>query len=73
MLHNFSFQPSNLIYWYKKILPLKKPSGEIYKKRKRLEKTFGNKGFFKPVYIYFQPKDEEGPEGLAFQVVISLK
>lgn len=37
MLHNFSFQPSNLIYWYKKVLPLKKPSGEIYKKRKQLE------------------------------------
>lgn len=33
LLHNFLFQPSNLIYWYKKILPLKKPSGEIYKKR----------------------------------------
>ena len=36
-LHNFLFQSSNLIYWYKKILPLKKPSGEIYKKRKYLE------------------------------------
>ena len=36
-LHNFLFQPSNLIYWYKKILPLKKPSGEICKKRKRIE------------------------------------
>ena len=37
ILHNFSFQTSNLIYWYKKILPLKKPFGEIYKKRKWLE------------------------------------
>ena len=36
-LHNFFFQPSNLIYWYKKIILLKKPSGEIYKKRKRLK------------------------------------
>ena len=36
-LHNFLFQSSNLIYWYKKIVPLKKPSGEIYKKRKYLE------------------------------------
>lgn len=36
-LHKFLFQSSNLIYWYKKILPLKKPSGEIYKKRKRPE------------------------------------
>ena len=33
ILHNFSFYPSSLTYWYKKILPLKKPSGEIYKKR----------------------------------------
>ena len=30
-LHNFLFQSSNLIYRYKKILPLKNPSGEIYK------------------------------------------
>ena len=36
-LHNFLFQSSNIIYWYKKILPLKKPSGEICKKRKHLE------------------------------------
>jgi len=36
-------------------------------------KTFENKGFFKPVYIYFQPKDEEELESLAFQVVIYLK
>ena len=36
-LHNFLFCRSNLIYWYKKILPLKKPSGEIYKKRNRDE------------------------------------
>lgn len=36
-LHNFLFQSSNLIYRHKKILPLKKPSGEIYKKRKWLE------------------------------------
>lgn len=36
-LHNFLFQSSNLIYRYKKILPLKKPSGEIYKKRNRCE------------------------------------
>ena len=36
-LHNFLFQSSNIIYWYKKILPLKKPSGEIYKKRNRDE------------------------------------
>ena len=36
-LREFLFQSSNLIYWYKKILPLKKPSGEIYKKRKRPE------------------------------------
>ena len=36
-LHKFLFQSSNLIYWYKKILPLKKPSGEIYKKRNRDE------------------------------------
>lgn len=31
------------------------------------------KDFFTGFYIYFQPKDEEGSEGLAFQVVISLK
>ena len=36
-------------------------------------KTFENKVFFKPVYIYFQPKDEEELESLAFQVVIYLK
>lgn len=36
-LDNFLFQSSNLIYWYKKIVPLKKPSGEIYKKRNRDE------------------------------------
>ena len=34
ILHNYLFQSSNLIYWYKKIFPLKKPSGEIYKKYK---------------------------------------
>ena len=36
-------------------------------------KTFENKGFFKSVYIYFQLKDEEELESLAFQVVIYLK
>ena len=36
-LHNFLFQSSSLIYWYKKIPSLKTPSGEIYKKRKCLE------------------------------------
>ena len=42
-------------------------------KRESGLKTFENKGFFTGAYIYFQLKDEEGPEGLAFQVVISLK
>jgi hypothetical protein len=42
-------------------------------KRESGLKTFENKGFFKSVYIYFQLKDEEELESLAFQVVISLK
>ena len=36
-------------------------------------KILENKGFFTGAYIYFQLKDEEGPEALVFQVVISLK
>ena len=42
-------------------------------KRETGMKILENKGFFTGSYIYFQLKDEEGPEGLAFQVVISLK
>lgn len=72
ILHNFSFQTSNLIYWYKKILPLKSLSVKFIKRESGL-KTFENKGFFKSIYIYFQPKDEEELESLAFQVVIYLK
>jgi len=42
-------------------------------KRESGLKTFENKGFFTGAYIYFQLKDEEGPEALVFQVVIFFK
>ena len=71
-LHNFLFQSSNLIYRYKKYFPLKSLPVKFIKRESGL-KTFENKGFFKSVYIYFQLKDEEELESLAFQVVIYLK
>ncbi|WP_368403337.1 hypothetical protein [Streptococcus parasanguinis] len=72
ILHNFLFHSSNLIYWYKKIPPLEKHSGEFIKRKIGL-KSLENKGFFKNIYMYFQPKDGEGTEGLEVQVVIYLK
>ena len=71
-LHNFSFQSSNLIYWYKKNFPLKSLSVKFIK-RESVLKTLENKGFFHRRLHIFSTKDGEGKESLGIQVVIYLK